>query len=335
EQNGSGRCEPCGYGEYMEYPNAFQWCRDCLKCREDQVELSPCQPVRNTVCACRNGTFCPPDHPCEMCQKCRPRCPEGQVMLKPCRADSDLQCGPATDTVPPCEWGRAEGWGWELLLRGRPGAAAHTPVVSAADLRAIIGVVAFLVVAGIVLCFWKLCCSSPGGCRGPSGHPPWPGALHWCGLRDPRSTHQVWAGWEQGPREHPPGVGWEKTKMRPPGLCWGLGLLSQLPVLAPALSCPLPPAVLRRSFYTFARKVPKDHWKKFGRSLDLEENDVVVTTTSDDAFYEMLYKWQSREGSKSSVNTLLETLGRLHLGGVAEDISSTLVQNGLFQYETS
>lgn len=92
--------------------------------------------------------------------------------------------------------------------------------------------------------------------------------------------------------------------------------------------------MLRRSFYTFARKVPKDDWKKFGRSLDLEENDIVLEWT-DDAFYQMLYKWLSKEGSKSSVNALLETLDRLHLGGVAEDISSTLVQNGLFQYETS
>ncbi|XP_063276194.1 tumor necrosis factor receptor superfamily member 26-like isoform X2 [Prinia subflava] len=131
EQNGSGECRPCGYGEYMEYPNAFQWCRDCSKCREDQVEQSPCQPLRNTVCACRNGTFCPPEHPCEMCQKCRPRCPEGQVVLRPCRPDSDLQCGPAADTVP-------------------------------AYLAVIVGVVAFVVVFVVAFCSWKHCCSSTG-----------------------------------------------------------------------------------------------------------------------------------------------------------------------------
>lgn len=38
----------------------------------DQVELSPCRADRNTQCACKNGTFCSPDHPCEMCQKCQP-----------------------------------------------------------------------------------------------------------------------------------------------------------------------------------------------------------------------------------------------------------------------
>ncbi|XP_058715126.1 tumor necrosis factor receptor superfamily member 10A-like isoform X6 [Poecile atricapillus] len=255
EQNGSGRCEPCAYGEYMEYPNAFQWCRDCLKCREDQVERSPCQPVRNTVCACRNGTFCPPDHPCEMCQKCRPRCPEGQEVLKPCTPDSDLQCGPATNTGPLYLW-----------------------VIAA------VGVLTLLV---IVFCLWKHHCSSPGDGR-PSSRRPY--------------------------------------EMETPS-----GSTKKSLVPAPGHD---PIQVLRRSFYVFARKVSKDNWKKFGRSLDLEENDVIMAT-SDDGFYEMLYKWLSREGSKSSVNTLLETLDRLHLGGVAEDISSTLVQDGLFQYETS
>lgn len=73
-----------------------------------------------------------------------------------------------------------------------------------------------------------------------------------------------------------------------------------------------------------------EHWKKFGRYLKLEENDV-VTATSEDGVYEMLLKWQSREGSKASVNTLLETLDELHLGGVAESIASLLIQKGLFQ----
>lgn len=95
-----------------------------------------------------------------------------------------------------------------------------------------------------------------------------------------------------------------------------------------------PIQVLRLSFYIFAKKIPMDNWKKFGRNLGLEENDIVPDWT-EDAFYQMLYKWLNREGTNASVNMLLETLDRLHLGGVAEDISSTLVNNGTFQYETS
>ncbi|KAK2513125.1 Tnfrsf10b, partial [Columba guinea] len=63
-----------------------------------QVELSPCRADRNTQCACKPGTFCSPDHSCEMCQKCRPRCPQGEVELAPCTPHSDRQCGPPTGT---------------------------------------------------------------------------------------------------------------------------------------------------------------------------------------------------------------------------------------------
>ncbi|NXB06568.1 TR10A factor, partial [Cnemophilus loriae] len=309
EQNSSGRCEPCRHGEYMEYPNAFQWCRDCWKCREDQVELSHCQPVRNTECACRNGTFCPPDHPCEMCQKCRPRCPEGQVVLKPCTPHSDLQCGPATDT--------GTAYLWAII----PGA-----------------VILFV----MVFCIWKHCCSSPGGCRGPPEHPPWPGAGAGplgemvkdgkiCSLQSLQSSEDLTLMLSKhssclphlGACCHP-----RARKHGYPGDGWWRRLV---PVTG---NGPFKVNELRRTFYIFAKKVPKEDWKKFGRSLDLEENDIVMDM-SDDAFYEMLSKWLSMEGSKSSVNTLLETLDRLHLGGVAEDIAYTLVQSGHFQYETS
>ncbi|NXC04762.1 TR10B factor, partial [Orthonyx spaldingii] len=307
EQNGSGRCVPCEHGEYMDYPNNLQWCRDCWKCREDQVEVRPCQPVRNTECACRNGTFCPPDHPCEMCQKCQPRCPEGQVVLKPCTPDSDLQCGPATDSSPLYPW-----------------------IFVAAVLAVAVGLVGFLV--------WKHCCSSPGGCRGPLEHPPWPGALRWCGLgwrRDLPGQRGITA-------PFPSSRGWETLEqeaLRNGGVTLSLQVMLRSGSEKPKRNLvPVPGTdpshMLRRSFYTFAKKIPKDDWRKFGRSLDLEENDI-VEEYKDDAFYQMLHKWQNIEGSKASVNTLLETLYRLDLGGVAEDIASTLVQNGFFQYETS
>ncbi|XP_014115064.1 PREDICTED: tumor necrosis factor receptor superfamily member 10B isoform X2 [Pseudopodoces humilis] len=227
EQNGSGRCEPCAYGEYMEYPNAFQWCRDCLKCREDL---------------------------------------------------------------------------WAILAIGAP----------------ILLVIAF--------CLWKHHCSSPGDGR-PSSRRPYEMVssmfrkLSWyrrvnMGAEDNAANERI-----RSQQHH--------TATETPEMQSGSTKKSLVPV--PGHD---PILVLRRSFYVFARKVSKDNWKKFGRSLDLEENDVIMAT-SDDGFYEMLYKWLSREGSKSSVNTLLETLDRLHLGGVAEDISSTLVQDGLFQYEMS
>ncbi|XP_056364675.1 tumor necrosis factor receptor superfamily member 10A-like isoform X3 [Oenanthe melanoleuca] len=266
EQHGSGRCEPCGEGEFMEYPNTFQSCQECSKCREDQVQLSPCQPSRNTVCACRDGTFCPPEHPCEMCQKCQPRCPEGQEVLKPCTADSDLQCAPARGGGTVSKWA--------------------------------IGVITAVVVVVLVMvlfCIWKRLCRAPGDGRSSSKGP--------CKMMVTPPSGSV------RPKEPP--------SARPE---WNL-------VPAPGDT---PIQRLRDSFYTFAKKVYTEHWKKFGRHLKLEENDVAMART-EDGVYEMLLRWQSREGTKASVNTLLEILEELNLGGVAEEISCVLIQKGLFQ----
>uniref|UniRef100_A0A8C0FJT3 Death domain-containing protein n=1 Tax=Bubo bubo TaxID=30461 RepID=A0A8C0FJT3_BUBBB len=102
---------------------------------------------------------------------------------------------------------------------------------------------------------------------------------------------------------------------------------------------PSPSLVLRRSFDIFAQDVPYKDWKRFGRALDLLENDIVLAEMNDkyslEPFFQMLNTWQNRQGMDASVNTLLETLHQINLGGIAEDISSKLVQQGYFQYEVS
>ncbi|KAM7028786.1 tumor necrosis factor receptor superfamily member 10B isoform 2-T2 [Acridotheres tristis] len=298
EQNSSSKCEPCGDGEYMEYPNAFSSCQECSKCREDQVQLSPCQPTRNTVCACKDGTFCPPEHPCEMCQKCQPRCPEGQVMLKPCTPDSDLQCGPAMDS-------------------------------STFGIGATIGVIVGIIVLILIgFCVWKLCCSSSGDGRSSSKGLRWVRSmfekLPWCKSvnvesrdnntneeRDPEA--QPWVTPPPPPSVRPKRPRSERRE-------WNL-------FPAPGDE---PGQRLRSSYYIFAKAIRKDNWKKFGRCLKLDENDIVMTEMDDD-FYEMLLRWQSREGYKASVNTLLQTLDDLCLSDAAERVSSILLQRGLFQ----
>ncbi|XP_038016253.1 tumor necrosis factor receptor superfamily member 10B-like isoform X2 [Motacilla alba alba] len=299
EHKGSGKCESCRAGEYMEYPNAFQWCRDCSQCREDQVELSPCQTTKNTVCACRNGTFCPPDHPCEMCQKCQPRCPEGQVVLKPCTPDSDLQCGPDTDT-----------------------SRSYLKVIIPVTL----GIIA-VILLGIVF-YRKQLCSSPGDGR-PSSRKPYEMSsmfqkLLWCKTENVGAEDNITNTHVERHQQH---TAAERQEMLPSG--------NERPwrSLVPAPE-DTTGEMLRRSFYIFARKVPIEDWKRFGHSLNLEDNDIATVNSQDD-FYNMLRKWQNREGSKASVHTLLDTLDWLSLGGVAEEISLMLIQNGLFQDATS
>ncbi|XP_064587032.1 tumor necrosis factor receptor superfamily member 10B [Zonotrichia leucophrys gambelii] len=342
EQGGSSTCQSCGPGEYMEYPNTFPSCQECSKCREDQVELSPCQPQRNTVCACRNGTFCPPEHPCEMCQKCQPRCPDGQVVLKPCTPTSDLECGPDTATFP------------SYLTGG-----------------IIAGIVIVILIAigigiGTALCCWKQPCSSPGD-ESPSSKKPFEIVL-----QKLRRCKRENSGREDNiPNERTERQLRERLAIerqvplgqreRVSNCCCSLvgavghchcrsgtvipGVTLSLQEMLPSKSERLwrtlvpppgtePSQALKSTFYTFGKKVPRDDWRRFGLNLNLEDIDIPMGQSLDD-FYNMMRRWQNREGSKASVNTLLDTLDRLSLGGVAEDICKTLVQERGFEYETS
>lgn len=266
-------------------------------CREDQMELSPCQPQRNTVCVCRNGTFCPPEHPCEMCQKCQPRCPEGQVVLKPCTPYSDLQCGPDPDAS----------------------STYHHVVISVTVMTAI------LILTAIALCCWKLFCSSPGSGR-PSSRMayemvnsmfqklPWRKREN-VGTGDNITNTQAEREWH--------GRAPERQEMLPSETERPWRSLVPAPKYDPCQA-------LQHSFYTFGRKVLREDWKRFGRHLNLEENDIPTGTTLDD-FYVMLLRWQNREGSKASVTMLLDALEDLRLRGAAEKICDALIQDGYFQ----
>lgn len=95
---------------------------------------------------------------------------------------------------------------------------------------------------------------------------------------------------------------------------------------------------MRRSFYVFAENVLWKDWKRYGRALDLLENEIAFAMNepfTQEPFYQMLNTWQNKQGMNASVNTLLETLHEINLSGTAEDIASKLVQKGLFQYEAS
>ncbi|XP_065440598.1 tumor necrosis factor receptor superfamily member 10A isoform X2 [Chrysemys picta bellii] len=99
--NTSGKCSQCEEGvEFTEYPNALSKCLTCRVCRKDEVQLSRCNSSKNTQCTCKNGTFCSPDHPCEICQRCRLRCPDGDVQVSFCTPQSDIQCVHPTGPPP-------------------------------------------------------------------------------------------------------------------------------------------------------------------------------------------------------------------------------------------
>ncbi|XP_075063193.1 tumor necrosis factor receptor superfamily member 10B-like [Mixophyes fleayi] len=90
-----GTCVTCHSGRtYSEHLTGINHCLTCTRCRDDQEEVSPCTIAKNTICRCKKGTFCPPDHPCEICLACTTSCPPDQVMKAPCNSTSDTECGP-------------------------------------------------------------------------------------------------------------------------------------------------------------------------------------------------------------------------------------------------
>nr|XP_038022872.1 tumor necrosis factor receptor superfamily member 10A-like isoform X4 [Anas platyrhynchos] len=318
EQNGSSTCLPCDEDGYIEYPNRFDKCLRCWTCREDQVELSPCSATRNTQCACRNGTFCSPDHPCEMCQKCRTRCPSGQVKIAPCTPHSDLQCGPPTGSIS-----------------------------GSSTITIIILIVVALVVGLLLVLLWKRCCRHPAaGDSRDLGRKS--GQVHYLVLQLTRMLAGRAGDADNIRNEHLsqdqergllPAVGAPDA----PGLEEVVARTSDPAVKPQKILVPVPgedPVILlRRSFHVFARDVPFKDWKRYGRALDLLENDLALAEMNDkysqEPFFQMLNTWQNRQGMSASVNTLLEALHRIDLGGIAEDISCKLVQQGSFQYQVS
>ncbi|XP_020826533.1 tumor necrosis factor receptor superfamily member 10A-like isoform X2 [Phascolarctos cinereus] len=86
-----GICRRCPHGEYS-LSNGLDTCRQCTRCRADQVMVGPCIGGIDTNCQCKEGYYCEaPD--CEMCQRCTERCPEGTQILRGCNATADTLCG--------------------------------------------------------------------------------------------------------------------------------------------------------------------------------------------------------------------------------------------------
>uniref|UniRef100_A0A669QMH3 Tumor necrosis factor receptor superfamily member 10B n=1 Tax=Phasianus colchicus TaxID=9054 RepID=A0A669QMH3_PHACC len=306
--NDSSKCLPCKEHEYTEHPNDFSKCLGCRTCREDEVEVSPCIRTRNTQCACKNGTFCLPDHPCEMCQKCQTQCPKGEVRIAPCTQHSDLQCAPFLDISSMSTDMIVIILCWALLCLLLVLLAAHGNAVVRGG--------------------WFTCsphCQDGGLQLGCSAlFPQQNRLLQRMGIQDNNCNEQIYQQHgvemdEVAPTTSNPNVETQKKLVPVPGGD--------------------PITVLSSSFNTFADHVPLPEWKRFGRVLGLLENKLYEAEqkngSSGEPLCQMLNTWLNKEGSKASVNTLLEALSQINLSGVADIIASKLIRDGYFQYEMS
>ncbi|XP_056426984.1 tumor necrosis factor receptor superfamily member 22-like isoform X2 [Hyla sarda] len=103
--NTQGVCEMCNPGKtFSEYETGLDRCLTCTRCREDQEELSPCNITKNTVCQCKNGTYCPANSPCNKCLLCSSSCPSGQVLQQTCNTTSDIVCVPVRTRLSVRSW---------------------------------------------------------------------------------------------------------------------------------------------------------------------------------------------------------------------------------------
>ncbi|XP_063802396.1 tumor necrosis factor receptor superfamily member 1A-like [Pseudophryne corroboree] len=107
QNHGHGTCNPCTPGtKFTAYPNGMDACLSCRVCRpEDEVRVAECTPTSNTMCRCKEGTYCIPDDNCDLyCTPCQ-SCPEGQYMKHSCTVTADTVCenpgevNPAVDST--------------------------------------------------------------------------------------------------------------------------------------------------------------------------------------------------------------------------------------------
>nr|XP_006135590.1 tumor necrosis factor receptor superfamily member 10B [Pelodiscus sinensis] len=326
--NASMKCDKCEEGiEFTEFPNALSRCLPCHVCRKDEVQLSPCHSSKDTQCACKNGTFCSPDHPCEICQKCRTRCPEGEVQVSSCTLQSDIQC--AHPTSPPPAAGRITGmtvagilvllavvgallgvWWWRR--RNRKSSSEGDPTKKSASIK-----------AHHILSPLRNCARRRPGTQDNMRNEQLD--------QESRSVLLTVSDPEEAAREESQG----ETRA-PQATAPKLEVLQQNPASGMASKrrklVPIgeqnPIDILRCSFEIFTQEVPFKDWRRFGRALLLSENEIELAERSDkysqEPHYQMLNTWQNKTGAGASVNQLLETLEKIDLRGVADIIRAKL-----------
>ncbi|KAF5899110.1 tumor necrosis factor receptor superfamily member 10B-like isoform X2, partial [Clarias magur] len=88
---GKGVCQQCDFDSYTEHENGLFKCLQCTQCRSDQELVARCHSTRNTLCQCKPGYFCLPDHACEVCKICT-KCKEDEEVANSCTANSNTIC---------------------------------------------------------------------------------------------------------------------------------------------------------------------------------------------------------------------------------------------------
>ncbi|XP_078392989.1 tumor necrosis factor receptor superfamily member 10B-like isoform X1 [Cetorhinus maximus] len=354
-----GKCENCMEGEdYTEWPNGLDECLHCHSCRKDEEVVSDCTRQKNTVCQCEAGRFCLANQSCEMCQKCKTNCPEGQIVKVECSRTSDTVCGMAETST--------------ATLSGDA-----------------IALIVVLLVMLIILCVSPIICCKKTRCK-EQFHTIHSMVNTW--LRKPDSAVTD-PGSEALEDEHLPQDIGSQAQRRGAVECGGNERMdndvnearnereallqnspnalakfqAETPVLSPSdAGSPSGSGVdplmvqpeqtdpndprenpqpfqmveefpdsegLRQSFSSFVDVVPIVRWKEFMRRLQLTENQIVEAERNNafnvkEGHYQMLHTWLQKAGNRASIKALLQTLHEMDLVAAANEISLSILSNG-------
>ncbi|XP_048186948.1 tumor necrosis factor receptor superfamily member 10B-like [Perognathus longimembris pacificus] len=326
-------CLRCEAGiEFTSYTNSLPTCMRCSECREDQEVKTACTTTSNTVCQCKTDTFRTTEAP-EFCQRCRDRCPEGEVEVVSCDSWHDRKC------VPKAAGGT-----------GAPEKPVNTttepPTSTSSHLGWVIGGILVLVIIGfcVVVCICKYRKKKTGICPGPGGLAALKTAFSKCSTRPAEvqdNNHNETL--SLGPLPSTVHVEQEtgrpnratRADARSPGE-------AQCLLEGPAKKRLLVPVdgvdlieTLKLSFIYFQSVIPLKSWDKLMRQMGLSDNDILLAraVAPHDALYEMLLTWLQKTGRHASLNTLLDALETLGERCARDKIEDHMVHSGKFVYE--
>ncbi|XP_030640697.1 tumor necrosis factor receptor superfamily member 1A [Chanos chanos] len=80
-------CEKCEAGYFLDKLNYFGNCFRCKRCKDLELEISPCEPHRDRVCGCKLE-FYTKNNECKRCTRCGP----GQKKIGGCTGANDTLC---------------------------------------------------------------------------------------------------------------------------------------------------------------------------------------------------------------------------------------------------
>ncbi|XP_027709632.1 tumor necrosis factor receptor superfamily member 10A-like isoform X2 [Vombatus ursinus] len=318
--NTTAVCMPCHSGiDFTEYPNGLPSCIPCQICKPDQEEVMPCNATRNTQCRCKSGTFCPKDHPCEICKRCKSKCPRGMVEVSSCSHWSDLECTYPLPSDTRSHW-------------------------ITASLVIVVVLFFVVVVFGILSrCTCAVSGADNSSLRNPLDikhdyHPQHPEA--W-GNEHPESDHQRQAnspenqGNEYSGRLEEVITTPKTTTMNGyhPGQ-------AEAPQVNPKSLFPADGdhiKTLEKSFFIFEQIVPWDCWNQYMRQLGLSQNEIQQARAAEsnvkDQPNSMLMAWLNKTGKEATMDRLLQTLDKIHQRAARETIHDELIKSKLYVYQ--